>query len=350
MGRKRKTATSKDYDAVKARALSRSQAVSTAGREIGAIPAVANSSRKKEAMKNFERFCVNYFPNRFVMSWSDDHLKVIKKITDATVNGGLFALAMPRGSGKTTLCECAVIWSILTGRHRFTYLIGSCEDAAKSMLANIKSELSNNQLILEDFPEVVFPIHCLEGQVRRCQGQLHHGKATEITWGIDTIVMPTIPGSQSSGALIKVSGITGNLRGALKILKSGDSLRPSLVVLDDPQTDQSARSPSQCKHRLSILTGAVLGLAGPGKKISGIMPCTVIRRDDMADKILDSQAHPEWQGERTKMIYSFPSNDSLWSEYKKLLFEGLRLGDKGKAATEYYSLHREAMDEGAVIA
>jgi hypothetical protein len=56
----------------------------------------------------------------------------------------------------------------------------------------------------------------------------------------------------------------------------GQTVRPSLVVLDDPQTDESARSLSQCASRESILAGAVLGLAGPGKKISGIIPCTVI--------------------------------------------------------------------------
>jgi len=53
------------------------------------------------------------------------------------------------------------------------------------------------------------------------------------------------------------------------------TVRPALVVLDDPQTDESARSLSQCANRESVLAGAVLGLAGPGKKISGIMPCTV---------------------------------------------------------------------------
>ena len=66
----------------------------------------------------------------------------------------------------------------------------------------------------------------------------------------------------------------------------GQTVRPSLVVLDDPQTDESARSLSQCATRESILAGAILGLAGPGKKISGIMPCTVIRPGDMADNIL----------------------------------------------------------------
>ncbi|MFN7291962.1 MAG: hypothetical protein ACK5ST_01420, partial [bacterium] len=46
---------------------------------------------------------------------------------------------------------------------------------------------------------------------------------------------------------------------------------------------------SQCATRESILAGAILGLAGPGKKISGIMPCTVIRPGDMADNILSRE-------------------------------------------------------------
>jgi phage terminase large subunit GpA-like protein len=122
------------------------------------------------------------------------------------------------------------------------------------------------------------------------------------------------------------------------------------VVLDDPQTDESARSLSQCANRESILAGAVLGLAGPGQKISGIMPCTVIRPSDMADNILDRDKHPEWNGERTKMIYSFPTDKKLWDEYTQTRAEGLRNGDGGRAATEFYRQHRPEMDAGAVIA
>ena len=121
-------------------------------------------------------------------------------------------------------------------------------------------------------------------------------------------------------------------------------------MLDDPQTDESARSLSQCANRESILAGAVLGLAGPGKKISGIMPCTVIRPGDMADCILDRDQHPEWNGERTKMIYAFPINEKRWAEYTEIRAEGLRQGDGGKAATDFYRQHRSEMDAGAVIA
>ena len=127
-------------------------------------------------------------------------------------------------------------------------------------------------------------------------------------------------------------------------------MRPSLVVLDDPQTDESARSLSQCANRESILAGAVLGLAGPGKKICGIMPCTVIRPGDMADNILDRDKHPEWNGERTKMVYSFPTNEKLWQQYAELRADSLRAGKHGEEATEFYRANRTEMDKGAHVA
>ncbi|MBN2474673.1 MAG: phage terminase large subunit family protein, partial [Pirellulales bacterium] len=207
-----------------------------------------------------------------------------------------------------------------------------------------------NELLLEDFPEVCFPIQCLDGIANRCSGQLYQGQRTHTGWTAKEIVLPTIANSKASGAIIKVAGITGRIRGMKTKAQDGRSLRPSLVVLDDPQTDESARSLSQCATRESILAGAVLGLAGPGKKISGIMPCTVIRPGDMADRILDRDKHPQWQGERTKMVYSFPANEKLWDRYAQIRAEGLR-AERGLAdATEFYRQHRTEMDEGAVVA
>ena len=130
----------------------------------------------------------------------------------------------------------------------------------------------------------------------------------------------------------------------------GQTVRPTLVVLDDPQTDESARSLSQCATRESILAGAVLGLAGPGKKISGIMPCTVIRPWDMADNILDRDKHPEWNGERTKMVYAFPTDEALWKKYAEIRAESFRDGREGVEATEFYRQNQEAMDAGSRVA
>ncbi len=337
------------YERMKEAARARNAALAVAGRDIGELPAVENIERKAKASRDFRFFCESYFPLTFHLAWSPDHLKVINKIEQAIVKGGLFALAMARGSGKSSLSECACIWAVLYGHRDFVCLIGSDEGHACDMLESIKTELDGNEQLLADFPEVCFPIQALDGISNRANGQLYQGKRTQIGWTAKEIVLPTIAGSSASGAIIKVAGITGRIRGMKFKRPDGRTVRPSLVVLDDPQTDESARSLSQCANRESILAGAVLGLAGPGKKISGIMPCTVIRPSDMADSILDRDKHPEWNGERTKMVYAFPTNERLWQQYAVLRAEGFRAGDGGLRATDFYRLNQAAMDEGSKI-
>jgi len=356
------------YDQHKDRTARHSAELSASGRDIGDLPAIADPARRLKSATNFQFFCESYFPQSFHLAWSDDHRKVLRKIEQAVLQGGLFAMAMPRGSGKTTICECACIWAVLNGHREFVCLIGSDEGHAMDMLESIKTELDANESLLADYPEVCHPIQSLDGIANRCNGQLYHGDRTHIGWTAKYIVLPTLqPKGWSEdkihesliredgralggGAIIKVAGITGRIRGMKFKRPDGKSVRPSLVVLDDPQTDESARSVSQCQQRESILAGAVLGLAGPGHKISGIMPCTVIRPDDMADRILNRDHHPQWQGERTKMVYAFPTETKLWDRYAELRAEGLRNEDAGAAATEFYRQHQESMDDGSKIA
>jgi len=346
----RPTDDSDPYDTLKERARARNAAISSAGRDIGDLPEVMNSGRKAKAAIDFRYFCECYFPQTFHLPWSPDHLKVIAKIEEAVLHGGLFAMAMPRGSGKTTICECACIWAVLNGHREFVCLIGSDEGHAMDMLDSIKMELDGNEFLLADYPEVVFPIQSLDGIANRCNGQLYQGQRTHIGWTAKEIVLPSMPDSPASGAIIKVAGITGRIRGMKYKRADGKTVRPSLVVLDDPQTDESARSLTQCATREAVLAGAVLGLGGPGKKISGIMPCTVIRPGDMADNILDRDKHPEWNGERTKMVYSFPTDEKLWQQYAEIRAENLRIGLGIAAATDFYRERRKQMDEGAAIA
>lgn len=200
------------------------------------------------------------------------------------------------------------------------------------------------------FPEVCYPISCLEGIANRCAGQLYKGERTRITWTANEIVLPTIRGADSSGVLVRVADITGRIRG-MKYKKPGDgrTIRPEFVVIDDPQTSESAGSLEQTRKRIRVLAGDILGLAGPGRKLSGIMPCTVIRPGDMAEQILDKSKHPEWNGERCRMLYQMPSNEELWAKYADLRADELRERGTFAKATEFYRRHREEMDAGAVV-
>jgi hypothetical protein len=336
-------------------AAKRSRKKSEDARDIGEIPPVLNPARKARCKDSLERFCLAYFPFTFTLAFSPDHRTVIAKIELAVTKGGLFALAMPRGSGKTTLCEIAAPWAIMYGYHSFILLIGSDADAAVQMLESIKTELEGNDFLLEDFPELCHAVRALEGEPRRCKGQTYKGERTQSKWSEKVIILPTIPGSAASGVIVKTTGITGKIRGLKFKRPDGTSVRPSLVLPDDPQTDESANSLSQCETRERTLAGAVLGLAGPGKKISGIMPCTVIKAGDLADKMLNTKLHPEWNGSRFKLCYAFPSNTELWDAYRDILtdFNGDKPGDRERAATdatEFYLHNSDAMDAGAVVA
>ena len=322
---------------------------SLAGRDIGQLPEVVNPGRKAACERNFQLFCESYFPETYSLAWSPDHLKVIEKIETAVLRGGLFALALPRGSGKTTITESAALWSMLYGHREFVVLIGATESAALELLDSLKTELEVNERLAEDFPEVCYPVAQLEGIANRCAGQLCKGERTRITWTSNEIVLPTVEGSRASGIIVRVAGITGRIRGMKFKRSDGRSVRPSLVIIDDPQTSESAGSLEQTRKRVRVLAGDILGLAGPGQKISGIMPCTIIRPGDMADIILNRNTHPDWNGEKTRMVYRFPTNMKLWEEYAEIRAEALRTEGNFQKATEFYLANREAMDAGAEV-
>ena len=322
---------------------------SLAGRDIGPLPEVVNPDRKATCERNFQLFCESYFPETYSLAWSPDHLKVIEKIETAVLRGGLFALALPRGSGKTTITESAALWSMLYGHREFVVLIGATESAALELLDSLKTELEVNERLAEDFPEVCYPVAQLEGIANRCAGQLYKGERTRITWTSNEIVLPTVEGSRASGIIVRVAGITGRIRGMKFKRSDGRSVRPSLVIIDDPQTSESAGSLEQTRKRVRVLAGDILGLAGPGQKISGIMPCTIIRPGDMADIILNRNTHPDWNGEKTRMVYRFPTNMKLWEEYAEIRAEALRTEGNFQKATEFYLANREAMDAGAEV-
>ena len=341
--------TARSYEERKEAERQRNAAISAAGRDIAPLPEVVNPERKKACERNFQLFCESYFPETYSLGWSPDHIKAIEKIETAVLTGGLFALAMPRGSGKSTLAETAAIWSMLYGHREFVTLIGATESAALEMLDSIKTELEVNENLAADFPEVCYPIEQLDGIANRCAGQHCSGERTRITWTSNEIVLPTIKDSKASGIIVRVAGITGRVRGMKYKRSDGRSVRPTLVIIDDPQTSESAGSLEQTRKRVRVLAGDILGLAGPGQKISGIMPCTIIRPGDMADIILNRNTHPDWNGEKTKMVYEFPKNMKLWDEYAEIRAEALRTDGNFQAATDFYLAHREEMDAGAVV-
>ena len=334
-------------------------AQSTDARDIAggwdALPPV-NAARRKRCGRDLKKFCRTYFPEAFPLPFSADHEAALKSIQTVIVDGGLQALAMPRGTGKTTITVRAAMWAALYGYRRFVVILSATQGMAAGLLQAIKTELEWNDRLGEDFPDVCYPIRRLENNARRCVGQLFRGQQTLIKWKSDFLAFPLMPddachGANVSEAVIAAAGLTGAIRGKSHSRSTGQTSRPDLVILDDPQTRDSATNPLQSAKRAAIIQGDVLGMAGPGKKkIAAIMPCTVIVRDDLADQMLDMERNPQWGGYRTKAVYAWPTASDLWDKYHKLRAAGMQAKKGWEDATAFYRGNRPAMDAGAEVA
>lgn len=323
----------------------RSRDAAAAGQEIGPLPPIKNPVRRLAATKSLKLFCESYFPRVFYLPWSDDQLEEIDDLQEIATNGGLLASAAPRGDGKSARVRTTAIWAIFTGRRRYVAIIGANDDKAREELLKIQTACESNRELIADWPEVLYPIKCLDRITQRQKGQTYLGEHTRISWLSAKLVFPTIPGSKASGAIITAAGLeTGSIRGQSHETPEGDLLRPDFTLLDDPQTRESAESDSQCEGRERLTNADVLGMAGPDKSIAAAATVTVIRKGDYADRILDRTKNPMWNGRRRKMLKTLPTNLDLWDQYAELRRS---VDDKGKSAAEFYAANYEAMNAGA---
>lgn len=338
----------------------RSRDQSRAVAEIGPLPPIADPERRAACERNLELFLTTYFPaSTGLKPFSDDHRTVISRIQYCALEGGRLVNAVYRGFAKTTISENSAIWATAYGHRRFVPLFGADKAAAEDNLDSIKTELETNDLLLEDFPEICFPVRALEGKAQRCQSQTQNGRRTYVEWTASQIVLPTIyrdgKPTPSSGAILRTRGIEGASRGWKYKRPDGTQQRPDWVILDDIQTDASAISPEQCRKRLNILRKSICKAAGHNKAIAVVVNATVIEKEDMIDQLL-SENEPAWQGVRIPMIRSWSNAHAThWlGEYARLrnTYDPNDPADQFRArrhATDYYRDHRDEMDAGCVV-
>lgn len=357
-----------------------------AERDIAPLPISDIDWKRRSACKyDLRAFCEHYLKATFYLGWSSDQLKCIAKAERVFLETYKFALAMPRGGGKTAICRAAILWGTAYGHKLCPTFIGAKQNNAQSTLKAIKTQWYRNPLLLEDFPEVAYPIRRIENRFHMAKGQLFNGDPTSIEWGSESIRYPSLvlPDevakeykrhdkesirrvdsfgiwiSPSAGITISTIGIDGSFRGENQVHPvTLEEIRPDIILLDDIQNDKKAKSPVSVENLKLLVDGAVEGLAGPDKGISVLMPCTVIMEGDVADTYVDPAKRPDYNGERCKLVESWPTGISdneitmdtdeakAWNEYINLRTRSMRLYGDIRLATEFYRLNQPLMDKG----
>jgi len=311
-----------------------------------------NWDRRKPAEDSLQVFLETYFPEIFFMKWSEDHLRMIRRLERAVIQGELSAFAMSRGAGKTAIIIRAAEWAILTGRRNYVAIVAATQTRAQSLLKSIKTEILHNERLRQDFAPELWCLTSLGNRASLSAGQHAEGELTGVEWNVDHINFGYIDHpmrTKVNNAVLVAFGITGDIRGEQTTTPFGEIRRPDLLLVDDPQTKTSAGSKMQVQKRYETLLGDALGLAGPGKSIAGLAAITVIYKNDLSDRLLDREASPVWQGDRCKMVYQWPDREDLWDEYQAIYENELRSERGHEVSLNFIADNYDDMHRGSEV-
>lgn len=274
------------------------------------------------------------------------------------VHGGRIQKLEPRAYGKTTRTTQEAIWAVLYDYRSFVGIVGSSVEKASEIMEGIKLELETNDVLYAMFPEVCYPIRCLEGKQQKARSQHIDGVPTKSEWRTGMIVLPTVAGSAASGNTIGVRPIK-NVRGLQRRTKTKGVLRPDLWMLDDVQTDEDAANQDRVKKLLRHIKKGILRGGSLAKSIALLNLATIIDTDDLPDTL---SRDPSFVTVKYKMLTKRALfEEKFWlGDYAKTRQDFLEVpGDAiatlenqikaHQAATELYRQNREFADAGAEV-
>ena len=228
-----------------------------------------------------------------------------------TERGTKLNVLAPRNSAKSTIAALAYpLREILTKREAYIWIVSDIKSQAHTHLDNIKTELEGNPLLAEVYLDA-----CGKGNL----------------WRDGSIRL-------RNGGIIESFGTGQRLRG-----RKRNENRPTLIICDDLQNEQHIFSDPQREKSRNWFHGTLLK-AGSGET-NIIHLATALHREAIALELLRT---PGWCSRRFQAIEQFPKNMPLWQDWESI-YTNVSHPNHGADADAFYELHRDAMNEGAVV-
>lgn len=337
----------------------RSREQYAAAAELGPLPEPIDAERRAACAGDFLRFLDTYFVSPDEKPLSEDHARVAEYLQRCGLGGGFYAQAIARGFAKTTIGIRWIVWLALYRLRRYAVLFGFDKGFARDLLDDVKRELVENELLEEDFPEVVLPLLAIGGNAQRATSQTHEGESTGAEWTSFRLVLPsTRVDWPNGGGMVIVARPRDNARGLRRRSADGSMQRPDVWLADDIQNDQTAVSPRVVEKQLTTILKSWMLLTGHHASGAGVVNGTVIAPGDVMAQLTDpsNPRFRKFQSQRLKMVRKWAdAHDTLWEEYRELR-QTYPSGDPSAQeraharANDYYREHRAAMDAGSDVA
>lgn len=308
------------------------------------IPPCVDPVRRAYCLSDPVAFLRTYFANRYTLDFGPHHQFIIDSVVSRARNGGRQAVAAPRGCGKSELVKGLLVYLVLAGLIRFPLAVAATSSLAKRLFRDFRNKFATNQLLYDDFPEICHPVRCLEGAPQRAARQHIDGRLTNIVWTSgDYVRLPDVPGSPFGGVKMTYFGLDAAFRGV-----NIDGDRPDFVLIDDPETQESANSDDQIATREDTMDKDIAGLAGQDSSMAIVTLTTVQNARCLSFRLTDRKIKPSHNGVRFGMVKQWPDRMDLWEEYISLRRANQEAGDEhGRGATAHYLQNLDEMTAGS---
>jgi len=253
-----------------------------------------------------------YLPDHFAKKPSLMHRWLAEQL-DAmgAARGSKLNVLGPRGGAKSTIASLAFpLRAALLRSETYIWIVSDTRHQACSHLENIKTELTDNARLAEDFPQAA-------------------GKGP--VWRAGSIVL-------RNGTTIEAFGTGQRIRGRRRRAD-----RPTLIVCDDLQNDGHIRSAVQRDHSRTWFHGTLLNTGTAETNVINL--ATALHREALAMELLTK---PGWTNRVFKAIERWPNNMSLWNTWEAI-YTDVRNPSYKRDAWRLYCSEAAKMNEGAVV-
>jgi len=197
---------------------------------------------------NFRLFCLLYFRDNMKSSdtgneitFSEFHNSFIDDALKYTVPAkgpaeSRTSWICPRGSGKSTWQMFLIIWLAAHGHQKFVALFSATSTQAEDMLANIRGQFNQNDLLRQDYPTLVSPA-------------TKRNEAIKLSDNKQLIM-------QENGFICTGRGITTSVLG----MRINDT-RPTMIVMDDIEAGEAQTTKNDVEKLLKTVQDDIFPLS-----------------------------------------------------------------------------------------
>jgi len=273
--------------------------------------------------KDFLKFRQQYFPHYHKVLDGPFQEELSRMLYGLIAKrGSKIAIAAPRGCAKSTIVSLEyVIYCICYKLENFIVIISSTADQARGFLNDIKQELETNEHLIKDFPDIC-EIGAKPGPPRWTQHEIvTRNKVKVIALGV---------GQQIRG-------------------RRNREFRPSLVILDDIETNEGLQNMESFNKLEDWLTKAVLKAGSSTSNF--IYVGTIHHYGSLLAKFTDPRETAGWNSKIYKSVISWAECPELWERWIKVFHsqDAYKDGFGPEAARKFFEDNKAEMLKGTQV-